>query len=183
MSDYYGAATLEDWLGEEVFHLRVVPHFIVMRFEAFRDVVERDIENWMASDDGDGNSLSWRGWGRGFANIPMSDEEFDALIKKAQSDLFDARRILCSANKLPDGTLLLGARHWDTLMHDQFRLYLKAKNLTEDKVVGNVKQGFIDQWGNYLNREAAWYLATHKGQVVNTGPGYNGPELYSENLY
>jgi len=82
MSDYYGAATLEDWLKEEVFAVQCpIPADVVARFEEWREGVERNIESWMESDDGDGNNLSWRGWGRGFNAI--SDEDtarFDALV-------------------------------------------------------------------------------------------------------
>ncbi len=84
MSDYYGAATLEDWLKEEVFAQNIpVPAEVVAHFEEWREDVERNIEAWMNSDDGDGNNLSWRGWGRGYNAI--SDEDtarFDALVTK-----------------------------------------------------------------------------------------------------
>lgn len=183
MSDYYGAATLEDWLGEEIFFMKVVPHFIVTRFEKYREAVERDIEAWMMSDDGEGNPLSWRGWGRGFNSIDDSDEVLSELIEKAKEDIVKVRRVVCAANRLPGGELILGARHWDGLMRQQFTTYLRAHNKKEEDVVGKVVQGFVDQWGNFLNREAAWYIAYHQGQVVHTGPGFNGPELYSENIY
>lgn len=84
MSDYYGAPTLEDWLAEEVFAIEKAPPEIVALFEKWREGIEGDIESWMNSDDGDGNNLSWRGWGRGFSSIPDDDEtEFDYLIEKA----------------------------------------------------------------------------------------------------
>lgn len=84
MSDYYGAATLEDWLKEEVFAQNApVPAEVVAHFEEWREDIERNIEAWMNSDDGDGNNLSWRGWGRGFNAI--SDEDtvrFEELVAK-----------------------------------------------------------------------------------------------------
>lgn len=73
MSDYYGSATLEDWLAEEVFGIESVPREVVVHFEKWRKGVEANIESWMESDDGDGNRLSWRGWGRGYAGIPDED--------------------------------------------------------------------------------------------------------------
>lgn len=70
MSDYYGDATLEDWLAEEVFSAsQPLPKSVISLFEQWRTDVERNIESWMDSDDGFGNRLSWRGWGRGFAAI------------------------------------------------------------------------------------------------------------------
>jgi len=88
MSDYYGNATLEDWLAEEVFSVNKVQPDIVKLFEKWREHIEGNIESWMNSDDGYGNELSWRGWGRGFASIPDEDEgEFDAMINKGKGIL------------------------------------------------------------------------------------------------
>ena len=92
MSDYFGKPILEDWLAEEVFHIEVVPQNIVSLFERWRECIETDITNWMESDDGYGNCLSWRGWGRGFSSIP--DEDFD----KFDSTLKSSNKIL-SANR------------------------------------------------------------------------------------
>ena len=61
---------------------------------------------------------------------------------------------------------------------------VKAKGVKEEQVLGGrVRQGFVDQWGNFLNREVAWMIAEKQGQIRHTGPGFKGPELYSENLY
>lgn len=76
MSDYYGNATLEDWLQEEVFGAsNPLPQPVVSLFEKWRTGVENNIEAWMDSDDGYGNNLSWRGWGRGFYSIPESEND------------------------------------------------------------------------------------------------------------
>lgn len=83
MSDYFGNATLEDWLAEEVFGVDEVQPDIVKHFEKWREAVEANIEGWMDTDDGDGNNDSWRGWGRGFYAIPdEEDKEFVALVKE-----------------------------------------------------------------------------------------------------
>lgn len=88
MSDYYGNATLEDWLAEEVFHCEKVPATIVERFEKWRHSVELDIERWMETDDGEGNNTSWRGWGRGFNGIPDEDDpEFGAAIRLGMNEM------------------------------------------------------------------------------------------------
>lgn len=91
MSDYFGNATLEDWLYEEVFKTELslsspedIPKVVVIMFEKWRTDVKTNIESWMASDDGDGNPLSWRGWGRGFVVISDEEEEaFNELVKIA----------------------------------------------------------------------------------------------------
>lgn len=86
MSDYYGDATLEDWLAEEVFSVSYpLPESVVSLFEQWRTDVERNIESWMDSDDGFGNRLSWRGWGRGFEAInERTHFEFEKAIKAGQ---------------------------------------------------------------------------------------------------
>jgi len=90
MSDYYGNATLEDWLAEEVFSVDKVQPDIVKLFEKWREHVEGNIESWQETDDGYGNNTSWRGWGRGFYAIPdEEDNEFDALVKKGNDMLND----------------------------------------------------------------------------------------------
>lgn len=83
MSDYYGDATLESWLAEVVFLIeeKYLPKIAVDNFEKWRVCVEDSIEGWMGSDDGEGNNLSWRGWGHGFALIPdEDDDEFEEAV-------------------------------------------------------------------------------------------------------
>lgn len=92
----------------------------------------------------------------------------------------EQRRVVCAANRLHDGRLLIGVRHWDSLMVQQ------AKALKEQytrKQMAESQQGFIDQWGNWLCRAEAWMVASAADQIRRRGPGLTGPELYSENLY
>ena len=91
-------------------------------------------------------------------------------------------RIVCAANLMPDGTMFIGARHWDQLMRQQADNYTKA-NGKPDHFVGAAEQGFIDQWGTFYDRKEAWVIAERNGQILRSGPGFNGPDLYSENLY
>ena len=95
MSDYFGTARLEDWLYEEVFN-RVddlkspndLPKEVVTMFEKWRSGVETSIEQWMMSDDGDGNPLSWRDWGRGFDGIPEEDTDlFESMVNLGEQYL------------------------------------------------------------------------------------------------
>ena len=87
MSDYFGSATLEDWLAEEVFYTPQLPATVVALFEQWREGIELDIENWMDSDDGEG-CRSWRGWGRGFNSIPDKDEnKFEEAILEGNNIL------------------------------------------------------------------------------------------------
>lgn len=85
------------------------------------------------------------------------------------------QRIVCAALKLPDGAIVCGPRHFDQTMH--------ATLDRMDKVLATGKhraeQGFVDQWGNFLDRRAAMKVAVARGQA----PGDAGDILYSEHLY
>lgn len=83
------------------------------------------------------------------------------------------RRVVCAANRFPDGVIILGARHWDPLMREHSELLGRRG--------GNEEQGFIDQWRVFMTREEAWGVAVAAGQIIRD-VGCHG-ELYSENLY
>lgn len=83
------------------------------------------------------------------------------------------KRVVCAANRSPDGVIILGARHWDPLMREH------AKALGRD--YKGVEQGFIDQWRVFMTREEAWEVAVAANQIIRD-VGCRG-ELYSENLY
>lgn len=99
-------------------------------------------------------------------------------------------RIVCAANRC-DVTkrIVIGIRHYDGVMQDQIanlQIAMEetnhfAKTPFEDKVT----QGFIDQYGNFYNRQEAWKIADQNGQILRRvgGDSTNGGTLYSENLY
>lgn len=102
-----------------------------------------------------------------------SDEDKDAPVQ---------RRVVCAANKQSDGTILLGARHWDSCMH------ATAKLLEYPWPKDSEIQGFIDQFGVFMDRCEAWNVALAAGQIRyieswNYRPSEGGYVLYSENLY
>lgn len=88
MSDYFGNADLKDWLYEEVFvrdlsvNKEELTEDILSLFEEYKEAVESNIEAWMSSDDGAGNPLSWRGWGRGFHAI--SDKQMPRFERRVK---------------------------------------------------------------------------------------------------
>jgi hypothetical protein len=86
------------------------------------------------------------------------------------------RRVVCSANRLKDGTLILGARHFDKLMHAQI-----DKMGLENELDGH-EQGFIDQFGVFMTREQAHPVAAYAKQIIRRCGG-DDHRLYSENLY
>lgn len=91
--------------------------------------------------------------------------------------------IVAAANRLPTGVLLVGARHWDTVMRAQFKAMYGDDAFTSGKVFthSEIEQGFIDQFGQFYNRKHAMDC------VMVTGQKLRNPlatfELYSEDLY
>lgn len=86
------------------------------------------------------------------------------------------RRVVCAAVLYVDGVMLVGPRHFDATMRDQYRrLCIKV---TEDQSV----QGFLDQWGSFMTREEAHKVASEQGQIRHRCGGDDG-KLFSENLY
>ncbi len=102
-----------------------------------------------------------------------------------KNDIIDLpRRIVCAANRDKSGAVILGARHWDQTMHAAFAIWREAKNhVTRD--MRFIEQGFIDQYGAFLNRQEAWKVAEAAGQIIRRvgGDDTDGGTLYSENLY
>lgn len=99
-------------------------------------------------------------------------------------------RIVCAANRVhcADGVtrLLIGARHWDLLMHEQIdviKQMLKSQGYEGNRPYSHnisVDQGFIDQYRNYHDRTEAWIIAEKNGQIIRDVSGEG--TLYSENL-
>lgn len=89
------------------------------------------------------------------------------------------RYIVCAANISSDEeVMLIGARHWDRLMHQQADMH-------PDKAFHIHGQGFIDQYGKWYSRQDAWKIAEEAGQIRRRcgGDDSDGGTLYSENLY
>lgn len=87
------------------------------------------------------------------------------------------QRIVCAAMRREgDGLIICGARHYDTLMRSMI-------NETGGRIVWwNCEQGFIDNFGRFLNREQALEVAKETGQIIRACGG-DSKELFSENLY
>jgi len=98
-------------------------------------------------------------------------------------------RIVCAAILMDDGSVITGVRHASPLMR-----------LTMEKIYGKnyhkkvEKQGFVDQYENFISREESWSIAKKQKQIIRP-TGFesvleNQPEdledrgmLFSENLY
>lgn len=91
------------------------------------------------------------------------------------------RIIVAAANKL-DGTslILVGARHWDDIMREQYYAAFPHSRKPHSALW---IQGFIDQFGDFINREEALAIAKASGQPLNMERNGSTKELYSEGLY
>lgn len=83
-------------------------------------------------------------------------------------------RIVCAALLCTDGLVICGPRHYDKRMR---KLIDAAK-----ADIRGATEGFVDQYGNFHDRVAAWQIASAQEQVFRSTP-YAGERLYSENLY
>lgn len=88
------------------------------------------------------------------------------------------RRVVCAACR--SGELIIaGARHFDSVMHRQIAA------IDPEKRPRHWEQGFIDQFGVFMNRQEAMQVALAAGQPVDIERGCGGDKttLYSEGLY
>ena len=86
------------------------------------------------------------------------------------------QRVVCAAIRGSNGHIICSARHYDKLMHEQLT---QCKNMLP-KV--EIEQGFIDQWGVFMNRKEALAVALAADQRIRRCGG-DEQQLYSENLY
>lgn len=87
--------------------------------------------------------------------------------------------IVCAANKMPDGRLILGARHWDTHMRSTVAVIYGDF----DSQHGMAEQGFIDQFCRFYTREEAMQVARQNEQIRWPDDMLSETALHSEDLY
>ena len=91
------------------------------------------------------------------------------------------RRVVCAAIRAEDGSLVLGARHYDLGMRAQIHRAGMGRELLCRR---GPDQGFVDSDGTYLTREEAYSLAVDAGQLRQGASVCNTPGLlFSEDLY
>ena len=86
--------------------------------------------------------------------------------------------VVCAAIRFGD-IILAGARHWDSVMRTQ-RLTIGIKVL---RSAGKEEQGFINQFGEFLDRYEAMALVKETGQKFNIKHNNGDSYLFSEGLY
>lgn len=97
------------------------------------------------------------------------------------------QRIACAACRHKDGAIIVSIRHFDSFMHTTLDL---RKQIDPDEDWFGCEQGFVDQFGNFLDRRIAWVIAAKANQIFRlvgnqTKDDLNREdiELFSENLY
>lgn len=90
------------------------------------------------------------------------------------------QKIVCAANRhKKTRIIILGIRHFDFFM----RMEICARFGDAQSKNKYWEQGFVDQKGNFLNREEALIIARNAEQLERKTGGANSKELYSEDLY
>ena len=99
-------------------------------------------------------------------------------VSGSRHDRMVTRRVVCAAILVNDH-LVCGPRHFDATM----RVHLDL--IDEPYSSANVAQGFIDQFGVFMDRKEAMQVAKDAGQPIDIERGCGGDEttLYSEGLY
>ncbi len=90
------------------------------------------------------------------------------------------RVVVCAANRY--GThIFIGIRHWCGVMREN----MQNDDIPNLRAAYGEEQGFIDQYGVFMDREEAWKVAANADQIKYRcgGDTKNGGTLYSENLY
>lgn len=93
------------------------------------------------------------------------------------------RRVVCAANRVPHipDAMVCGPRHFHPVMHAQIRAFSAAGIGTRGDWM-RAEQGFIDQWGTFMDRKEAFAVATAAGQLLY-GPHLPDGALDSSDLY
>lgn len=68
--------------------------------------------------------------------------------------------IVCAAIKNNE-VIIAGARHFDMVMQSSLEI------LRDNVSLGKFQQGFIDQYGNFYNRQEAMKIVKESGQPFN----------------
>lgn len=88
------------------------------------------------------------------------------------------RVVVCAACKIDD-IVFCGARHFDAIIHKQINAAFSEVELMSLR--RDIKQGFIDNQGNFLTRTEALEVAKQAGQIKFKHPPAH--KLFSEDLY
>jgi len=90
------------------------------------------------------------------------------------------RKVVCAANRYGD-IIITGIRHHCPIMRQNMRAFGSIQEL---RLRGKEEQGFVDQWGNFMDRKQAMNIIK-KFDQPNFNSDRNGCStyLFSEGLY
>jgi hypothetical protein len=98
--------------------------------------------------------------------------------------LIEGRFVVCAAVRYGK-VIIAGARHFDMVMHSQLDR-MNEDRLIESDGLGEYEEGFIDQFGVFMDRSEAYKIALAGGQLnkrrLKSG-NQGSTELFSEDLY
>lgn len=86
---------------------------------------------------------------------------------------FNVQRVVSMAANIVGGYLIVGNRHFCPIM----RMTIDNLGLLNEDDCGKAHQGFVDQYGVYMNRQDAWDVAKSAGQIKQV---YTEGTLFSE---
>lgn len=98
--------------------------------------------------------------------------------------LIEGRFVVCAACRYGD-MIVCGARHYDKVMHSVLA-QLREDKLFDFEREGRAEQGFIDQYGVFMDRKEAFEVAKAAGQLNVRRTKSQSPSsttLFSEDLY
>jgi hypothetical protein len=87
-------------------------------------------------------------------------------------------KIIASAVKYTNGQIYVGKRHTDAQMNAL--AIMGVDNHEKEKVIDD---GFVTTALRFINRNEAYILAKNNGQLKRGETGYQGDELFSEDLW
>lgn len=89
------------------------------------------------------------------------------------------RLVVCAAARHKNGFIIPSPRHYDSVFH----AIRKTQSFDSQEGWLTAEQGFIDQWGVFMDRVEAKKVAQAANQIKFIVGNEDSDELYSENLY
>lgn len=97
-------------------------------------------------------------------------------------DKFNVTRCVAGVANRYGGIIVMGTRHYSNLMQMALDALGGPEVLIAWAGEENYEQGFVDQYGTFLDRKEAWLLAESTGQIRYRDKLPDGT-LYSEHLW